>query len=113
MGESRIKLTKRYPKVNMKTIVIFFVMITPVFAWAQSEDCWELYESYAASDAAKYHDILESLEAGNVDEAKEKLLSFQSTEVSVLEQMEKERGISKRSKAVIDMVRAYNKKSFK
>ena len=73
-----------------------------------SEEYWELYETYASADAAKYHDILQSIEAGDLEAAKEKLLSYQAAEILVLQELDKERGITDRSKQVIEMVRPYN-----
>ncbi|WHI47601.1 hypothetical protein [Microbulbifer sp. VAAF005] len=51
--------------------------------------CGKLRENYALYSAVKYHDIFQSIEAGNIDEAKEKLLTFQAAEVLVLEGLRK------------------------
>lgn len=91
--------------------ISFFIvgLVLSGHLFAESEDYWKLYENYASSDAAKYHDILQSLEAGNIDEAKEKLLTYQAAEVLVLEEMQEQRGISDRSKSLIELVRKYNR----
>lgn len=74
----------------------------------EGDEYWELYETYASADAAKYHDVLQSIEAGDVEAAKEKLLSYQAAEVLALEKLQEQRGITDRSKRVVEMVRQYN-----
>jgi hypothetical protein len=76
--------------------------------FAQSDDYWELYETYASADAMKYHSILQSLEEGDLLKAKEKLLLYQSAEILVLEHMRENRTIKSGSEKAIDIVREYN-----
>ncbi|WP_444894179.1 hypothetical protein ACJJIW_15425 [Microbulbifer sp. JMSA004] len=51
--------------------------------------CGKLRENYALYSAVKYYDIFQSIEAGNIDGAKEKLLTFQAAEFLVLEGLRK------------------------
>lgn len=86
---------------------ILLILFSPL-VFAQSDDYWELYETYAAADAVKYHDILQSIEAGDISKAKEKLLSYQAAEILILEKMKNQKQIHPNSIKVIEMVRKYN-----
>ena len=93
----------------MKSLTAILLVFSCATSLAQeSEEYWELYETYASADAAKYHDILQCIEAGDLKAAKEKLLSYQAAEILVLQELQKQRGITDRSKQVIEMVRKYN-----
>jgi hypothetical protein len=78
------------------------------FALAQSEDYFELYENYASADAMKYHEILQSIEAGDIPKAKEQLLLYQSAEIAALESLKEHRGIKPISESVVNKIREYN-----
>ncbi len=93
----------------MEKLICIIVFIFSQAVSAQDADYWELYETYAAADAAKYHDILQSMESGDLNAAKEKLLSYQAGEVLVLEKLREERAIKDSAEAVIKLVRQYNK----
>ncbi len=92
----------------MKILIVLIAVFSPQVLYAQDADYWELYETYAAADVAKYHDILQSIEAGDIGKAKQKILSYQGGELLVLENMRKYREISSSSVEVVKMVRQYN-----
>ena len=91
----------------MKYLLLLLLLI-PSFTLSQDENYWELYETNASSSAAKYHDILQSIEAGDLNEAKEKLLIYQGAEVLALESLQEEKQINETSKKIIKLVRKYN-----
>ncbi len=92
----------------MKILIVLIAVFLAQVLYAQDADYWELYETYAASDVAKYHDILQSIEVGDIGKAKQKILSYQAAELLVLENMHKYREISNISAAVVKMARQYN-----
>jgi len=94
----------------VKYAIPFLLLVFTSLTFAQDAEYFDLYESYAAADAAKYHDILQSIESGNIEEAKKKLLGYQAAEILVLEKMKEDRKIRTSSDKIIKMVRKYNDK---
>ena len=97
--------------MRWSALLWMMVLLIPHTTMAQEQDYWELYEGHAASSAAKYHDVLISIEAGDIDAARDKLLTYQSAEIMVLERLREQLEISSRSEALIEMVREYNQRN--
>ena len=93
----------------MKLFAALLILFSSSILSAESDEYWELYETYASADAAKYHDILQSIESGDIEEAKEKLLTYQAAEILVLEEMKSQRKLREGSENLINLVRQYNK----
>ena len=90
-------------------IMIFYMIAFTSNCFAGSEEYYELYETYAASSAAKYHDVIQSLDSGDLDKAKEKLLNYQAAEIMVLERLARERGVRDSSSKIIEKTKEYNR----
>lgn len=89
----------------MRAVFLFASALFVNVAVAEEVECLDLHETNAAANAVKYHEVLTSLNKGDVEGAKEMIRSFQSSEILVLEQLESEGKLSSRSKRVLSLVR--------